>query len=112
MPERYALLIRPSANHVYADVAGRLGVAELAIVAEHAIRGRIGNIDETTIAGVGYLTFDGDALSARDAAHLGNLSFAYALFRRSGELFAPVRLEPLAVFGGDLMTIQKYSGKT
>lgn len=108
---RYALLLAPSANRVYADQAGRLSRAELAAFAP-VLSAPLEEIDEVTIGGVGYVTFDGD-LTPRDVAHLSNLSAGYALFERVGDdLLRPVELTPLARFDSDLVTIPKYAGKT
>ncbi|WP_199511912.1 TRM11 family SAM-dependent methyltransferase [Nucisporomicrobium flavum] len=108
---RYALLLAPSANRVYADQAGRLSRAELAAFSP-VLTGPLDDIDETTIGGVGYLTFTGD-LADRDIAYLSNLSAGYALFEQAGDdLLRPVPLSPLARFDSDLITIPKYAGKT
>ncbi|MEV4707613.1 SAM-dependent methyltransferase [Actinoplanes sp. NPDC049316] len=108
---RYALLLAPSANRVYADQAGRLSRAELAAFSP-VLTGPLSEIDETPIGGVGYLTFTGE-LTDRDVAYLSNLSAGYALFERVGDdLLRPVPLSPLARFDSDLITIPKYAGKT
>ncbi|SCE63936.1 TRM11 family SAM-dependent methyltransferase [Micromonospora mirobrigensis] len=113
---RYALLLAPSANRVYADAAGRLARAELEIFAGSGVLDSP-PVDPATerICGVEYLTFAaaGDGLTARDLAHLANLSAAYALFERVGDdLLRPVPLHPLARYDSDLITIPKYAGKT
>jgi tRNA G10 N-methylase Trm11 len=45
-------------------------------------------------------------------AYLSNLSSIYALFRVEDDLLAPVELRSLDKFDDDLITIQKYQGKT
>ncbi|GAA2544363.1 SAM-dependent methyltransferase [Winogradskya consettensis] len=108
---RYALLLAPSANRVYADQAGRLSRAELAAFSP-VLSAPLTEVAETTIGGVGYVTFLGD-LAPRDVAYLSNLSSGYALFERVDEdLLRPVTLEPLARYDSDLITIPKYAGKT
>ena len=108
---RYALLLAPSANRVYADQAGRLSQAELAAFAP-VLSGPLEEIDATHLGGVEYLTFDGD-LQPRDVAYLSNLSAAYALYERvQDDLLRPVELTPLARYDSDLITIPKYAGKT
>ncbi|MFC0006182.1 TRM11 family SAM-dependent methyltransferase [Micromonospora siamensis] len=113
---RYALLLAPSANRVYADAAGRLARAELEIFAGSGVLDSAPVAPATErIAGVDYLTFaaTADGLSTRDLAHLANLSAAYALFERVGDdLLRPVPLHPLARYDSDLITIPKYAGKT
>jgi hypothetical protein len=108
---RYAMLLAPSANRVYADQAGRLSRAELAAF-RPVLSGEVKDIDAEAIGGVEYLTFDGYLLP-RDVAYLSNMSAAYALFERVGDdLLRPVELTPLARYDSDLITIPKYAGKT
>ncbi|SER41691.1 TRM11 family SAM-dependent methyltransferase [Actinokineospora terrae] len=108
----YALLVRPALNRVYADSSVDLMAAELAVFGDRALGGRIGGIEPVRIGGVPYLAFEADSLDERDVRYLANLSSAYALFERQGDLLAPVELTPLDKFDDDLVTIQKYSGKT
>src|SRR6201991_594437 len=108
---RYALLLAPSANRVYADQAARLSLAELAAF-QSVLSGDISDVSEMSLGGVSYLGFTGD-LSALDIAYLSNLSAAYAIFERvEDELLRPVELTPLARYDSDLITIPKYAGKT
>lgn len=108
----YGLLVSPSHNRVYAQAAADLVKAELAVFSERALGGRVRDIEETAIGGVPYVTFSADALTEDDVRLLSNLSSLYALFQIEGELLRPVALQPLDLFGSDLLTIQKYSGKT
>ncbi|RKS74935.1 putative RNA methylase family UPF0020 [Actinomadura pelletieri DSM 43383] len=107
----YGLLVSPSHNRVYAQAAAGLVKAELEVFGERALDGRVHDIQETEIGGVPYVTFSGD-LSEQDVRLLSNLSSLYALFRIEGDLLRPVTLRPLDLFGSDLLTIQKYAGKT
>src|SRR5436190_16093817 len=108
----YALLISPSVNRVYADASVRLTCAELAVFGDAGLGGRITGIAEARIGGVPYVTFQADGLTARDIAFLSNLSSLYALFERAGDLLRPLAVTPLDRFDSDLLTIQKYVGKT
>jgi hypothetical protein len=108
----YALLILPAANRVYAQAAPRLARAELEVFNQAVLGGRVRDVDETAIGGVPYVTFSADGLGEREAAMLANLSSAYALFEREGELLRPVPLRRLDQFDDDLLTIQRYQGKT
>jgi hypothetical protein len=109
----YALLIAPSSNRVYADASVRLTAAELAVFAGSVLDAKITDIVPVTLGGVPYVGFTADpALGERDLAYLSNLSAGFALFELEGELLRPVELRPLAAFDDDLLTIQKYSGKT
>jgi Putative RNA methylase family UPF0020 len=109
---RYALLILPAANRVYADASVRLTRGELEVLDLCVLGGRIGDVEETVIGGVPYVSFSADQLSPRDAAMLANLSSIYALFEMDGELLRPVGLRRLDRLDDDLVTIQRYQGKT
>src|SRR5690349_19160935 len=111
MPD-YALLILPSTNRVYADAAVGLTIAELAVFNGAVLGGRLADIRETRLGGVPYVTFQAPGLDERDAAYLANLSSGYALFRVEDGLLAPIELHRLDKFDDDLITIQKYQGKT
>ena len=109
---RYALLISPSANRVYAGAAAGLIAAELAAVSESALGGALTSAEITRRGGVPYLEFTADGLSADATTFLANLSGIYALFEVEADLLRPVELRPLDRFDDDLITIQKYQGKT
>jgi SAM-dependent methyltransferase len=108
---RFALLIAPSTNRVYADAALRLTRAEVQIFGDSVLSAPVTDLGEARLGGVPYVTFAADP-GPRDLAHLANLSSAYALFEVVGELLRPVELTPLAYFDDDLITIPKYAGKT
>jgi SAM-dependent methyltransferase len=97
----HALLVRPAANRVFAGDAPRLLAAELAAVTGLAA-------EVTTIAGVEYVTFEGDA----DLRWVAALSSTYALFERDGELLRPVELPAVDRYDEDLLTTQRYVGRT
>jgi SAM-dependent methyltransferase len=107
----YALLLLPSANRVYADAAVGLTLAELAVFKDTVLESALSDLDTTAIAGVPYVTFSG-ALSTPDIAHLARASTAYALFAIEGDLLRPMELPSPDRFDDDLITIQKYAGKT
>ncbi|WP_026359883.1 TRM11 family SAM-dependent methyltransferase [Amycolatopsis nigrescens] len=108
----YAILVYPAANRVYADASRRLLRAELAVFGD-ALSTPLRELAEETLGGVGYVTFTtGEPLSEEDIALLSNLSALYALFETGDGLLKPVELSALARFDSDLLTIQKYSGKT
>ena len=52
------------------------------------------------------------AAGPESLARLANLSSAYAFFELHGDMLKPVVAAPLDVFDDDLLTIQKYAGKT
>jgi SAM-dependent methyltransferase len=108
----YALLVLPSANRVYAAASVALTQAELEVFNHAVLGGRLSEVSASTIGGVPYVTFEADVLDSRDTAFLANLSSAYALFGVEDGLLRPVELDPLDRFDDDLITIQKYQGKT
>jgi SAM-dependent methyltransferase len=107
----FALLVSPSANRVYARTASALTVAELGVLAETVLPGRLHDLGIEEIAGVDYVTFAGD-LDETARAHVANVSTALALFEREGDLLRPVALHRLDCLDDDLLTILKYQGKT
>jgi SAM-dependent methyltransferase len=115
---RYAFLILPSHNRVYAGAAPALARAELAVLGSALPDGKIDtdSIGEAVIGGVPYVTFEAGELTGRDTGLLGNLSSLYALFEASGEegaeVLRPVTLRRLDRYDDDLLTILKYQGKT
>ncbi|MGH3296745.1 MAG: SAM-dependent methyltransferase [Trebonia sp.] len=111
---RYAFLILPSHNRVYADAAPALARAEFAVLSAALPDAGISadSVEETVIGGVPYVTFEAGELSRRDVDLLANLSSLYALFEVTGDLLRPVPLRRLDRFGDDLLTILKYQGKT
>jgi SAM-dependent methyltransferase len=108
----YGFLVLPSHNRVYSRSALQLVRSELQVFSEAAMEGRIRDIEERLIGGVPYVTFSADELTDQDGVLLSNLSSLYALYRIDGECLTPVQVRPLDKFGSDLLTIQKYSGKT
>ncbi len=114
----YGLLLLPSHNRVYAQSSPALARSELLVLDGTVLGGRLTDVAEQTIGGVPYLTFRADPLTGADIAYLANLSSAYALFEiesfgsHGEERLRPLALTRLDKFGSDLLTIQKYPGKT
>jgi SAM-dependent methyltransferase len=108
----YGILLYPAANRVYADASPALLRAELAVFGE-ALSTELTETGDRELGGVGYVTFStAERLSEQDVALLSNLSSLYALFEFTGDLLRPVGITPLDKFDSDLLTIQKYPGKT
>ncbi len=97
---------------MYADASVALTQAELDVFNRSVLDGRISGIGAETVGGVPYVTFDAERLGERDLALLANLSSLYALFEVEDDLFRPVAFTRLDRFDDDLVTIQKYQGKT
>jgi SAM-dependent methyltransferase len=74
----------------------------------------LGDGVRTTIGGVDYVVADADPpLGAPQLAVLSNLSSLHALFEVDDEgRFVPLPLSPRRVLDEDLVTIQRYVGKT
>jgi SAM-dependent methyltransferase len=109
---RYALLVSPSTNRVYAQSASALALAELAVVSAQVLGGALGDIREQTLGSVGYVTFEAADLSELARSWLSNLAATFALFRLDGDLLAPIDLQRWDQLDSDLVSIQKYAGKT
>lgn len=110
---RLALLVSPSHNRVYAQSAAALAVAELGAVSEQALGGAVTDIAERFLGSVPFVTFALSELSEPARAWLSNLAATYALFRLDDDQrLAPIDLARWDVLDSDLLTIQKYTGKT
>ncbi|WP_433511225.1 TRM11 family SAM-dependent methyltransferase [Nonomuraea sp. CA-143628] len=110
---RYALLILPAFNRVYGESAVRLTLAELAFFGRRALETEVSDLGESVIGGLPYVTFEtSEPLGAGDVALLSNLSSVYALYGIEGGLLRPLTVSPLDRLSSDLITIQKYAGKT
>jgi SAM-dependent methyltransferase len=107
------MLILPSANRVYAAASVDLVRAELAAFSDAVLAGALCGAAPIERGGVTYLEFAADRLSPRAASFLANVSGCYALFELTdGGLLRPVDLRRLDRYDDDLITIQKYPGKT
>ncbi|MES1183054.1 MAG: hypothetical protein ABUL60_04515 [Myxococcales bacterium] len=110
---RYALLVSPSTNRVYAQAAGALAAAELQVVSAQALGGAFSDIEQQTLGSVGYVTFRADALDERAHGWLSNLAATFALFGLDDDgKLSPLDLRRWDQLDSDLVSIQKYSGKT
>lgn len=109
---RYALLTLDSSNRLYTSQAGELLVSELLAVSG-ALHTSIDEVAAITFGGVQYLAFTAPELDDHDRFIVSNLSSVRALFElMSGDLLYPIELDPLVYFASDLVTIQRYPGKT
>ena len=110
----YALLLRPAANRLYSKGAAALNTAELSVLNECVLKGSLHAVEPTVIGGVDYVRFEADdAMSGDAVGHLSNLSSAFALFQIGDDArLVPVALGPVAHLDDDLLTIQRYKGKT
>jgi SAM-dependent methyltransferase len=110
----YALLPKASANRVYGEAAFGLAAAELEVLDEHVLGGVVQAVERVELGGVGYLSVEcGDrALADDELAVLANLSGLHALFAVEGDLLRPLEVRPVQRQDDDVITIQRYAGKT
>lgn len=109
---RVALLTRESSNRVYADQAQRLLQAELAAIAP-ALSAPLTSCSMEMIGNVDWVVAELEGLTNQDRFLLSNLSGMRALFEmEDDERFRPLALERFERFSNDLVTIQRYPGKT
>ncbi len=106
------MLILPSANRVYAGASIELTRAELAVFGAAVLDGALSDAVPTELGGVPYLEFEADRLSPRAISFVANVSGCYALFELTEGLLRPLDLQRLDRYDDDLITIQKYPGKT
>jgi hypothetical protein len=111
---RYSLLLSPSSNRVYTGSAPRLAVAELAMLNDVALSGRLQNIEHGRPFGADAVSFATDAVLDDDGlAVVSAMSAGFVLFEHvDGGLLKPVALDELERWSDDLITIQRYPGKT
>lgn len=109
---KYALLLAPSANRVYTASASALSIAELKYLGRTLLADRVSDVATHSIAAVDYLTFECAQLETPDIRAIAALSTRLALFEMIEQGLRPIELPDLAKFDSDLLTIQKYPGKT
>ena len=110
----YALLPKASANRVYGEASFGLAAAELGVLDEHVLGHVIEGVERIELGGVGYLGVDcGDrTLDDEAVGVLSNLSVLHALFVVEGEVLRPLDVRPVQRHDDDVITIQRYAGKT
>ncbi|MGH9085055.1 MAG: TRM11 family SAM-dependent methyltransferase [Acidimicrobiales bacterium] len=109
----YALLLRANANRVYGAVAPDLAAAELAVLDRTQLGGVVRRSEPARIAGVEYLLVDAATeLTEEQLAIVSNLSSLHAVYEVAGDLLRPHPVTPVARADDDIVTIQRYAGKT
>ena len=110
---RYALLVSPSTNRVYAQSASALAVAELQVVSAEVLGGALGDVQPQTFGSVSYVTFTAPPLDELSQSWVSNLAATFALFSLDDAgKFTPLELTRWDQLDSDLVSIQKYAGKT
>lgn len=108
---RLAVLALPGPNRVYARSTPALAVAELRFLDTLAGSG-LGAVAVETIGGLPYVTCDGDWAEPLVRDVVGTASFRYAVFSWDGTALIPRDLPSAVHWDDDLVTIQRYAGKT
>lgn len=113
----YVLLPRANANRVYGAAAPGLAAAELGFLARALLpEAGMGDIGPARLAGVDYVGFSaGRPLMPDELALVGNLAGLHALYQRAGDggdLLRPVEAPARRVTDDDVVSIQRYPGKT
>lgn len=109
----YALLLRASANRVYGEASFDLSGAELATLDRTQLGSIVRSCRRAHIGGVEYLVVDtARALDAAELSIVSNLSSLHALFAVEGDLLRPCAVSPIERMDDDVVTIQRYVGKT
>ena len=109
---RYALLILPAFNRVYGQSSARLTRAELAVFSDRALTATVSDIEESRIGGVPYVTFERAAAGRAGRGAAGQPLLGLRPVRARGRAPALLAMRPLDRLDSDLITIQKYAGKT
>lgn len=110
--KKYSVLILPAMNKVYYQASMELAQAELQVLNLQVLGGTIQNLKKENIGGKPYITFETTTLTEEGIRYISNLSSIYALFEVRGEFLYPLVISPKEYFEDDLISIQKYSGKT
>jgi hypothetical protein len=110
---RYAILLRASANRVYASATVDLARAELVLFGRRVL-GEALKSSCDAIGGVEYVVVDiAHPIDARAWTALANLSGLHAAFEVEADgRLRPIECAPRRLLDEDLVTIQRYAGKT
>lgn len=98
------MLLDPSANRVYRQATARLAAAELAVTTDF-----VSDITVDRLGNAPALRFRADEV---DELALANQSSQLVTFEQADGRLAPLELPRVEVLEDDLLTIQKYQGKT
>ena len=110
---RYALLLKANANRVFGESSFALARVELTALAA-SLGGGLREAERATIGGVDYVLVDAAGrLDDEQVRGLSNLSSLHALYEVDDVgRFLPVSIAPRQVLDDDLVTIQRYAGRT
>lgn len=114
--KKYAILIEPSFNKVFFEASKKLLINEIKILDEMVLKQNYHDFQVQEIGGVAYITFSSeDEIGEKELKHLSRLSSLYCLFEitdSTNMTFRPLLIEEDHYFDDDIISIQKYTGKT
>lgn len=112
----YAILIQPSFNKVFFESSKQLLQSEIQILDQMVLGNHFHNYALETMGGVDYVTFSTDVeIGEVELAYLSRLSSLYCLFEVVSDaprILRPVTIREAYYFDEDVISIQKYTGKT
>ena len=112
MIRTYAFLALPTQNRVYGRAALQLGLAELASIDRMLLGERLGRPELVTLGDRSYFLVRASPMDADALAAIALLSSVYAAFELRDGLLAPIALPQVEQLPDDLVTTQRYQGKT
>lgn len=114
--KKYGILIQPSFNKVFFETSKQLMQSEIQILDQMVLHQNYHDFALERIGGVDYITFKADEeIGAGQLSYLSRLSSLYCLFEivETPELaLKPVTINEQTYFDEDIISIQKYTGKT
>lgn len=111
MPVTCQILPHPGANAVFFGASDRLRLAELTLCAARIPGSGAPRVEPSD--GLPWLKLDlAEEPSGETLAALSDLSFAYAVFLRRGDLLEPISLPQTRLLPDSVSSILKYTGKT
>jgi SAM-dependent methyltransferase len=88
-------------------------MAELQVVSTEVLGGALSAVQQETFGGVSYVTFSAPPLDELSQSWVSNLAATFALFSiDDAGKFTPLDLQRWDKLDSDLVSIQKYAGKT
>ncbi len=114
--KKYGILIQPSFNKVFFASSKKLLINEIQILDQLVLKQNYRDFGEVKIGGVDYITFIADGeISEKELAYFSRLSALYCLFEilPTEEIaLRPLLIQENTYFDEDIISIQKYTGKT
>lgn len=114
--KKYGILIQPSFNKVFFESSKQLMQSEINILDEMVLRQGYRDFAVEKIGGVDYITFHTEGvIGETQLEYISRLSSLYCLFEiMSGEdtVLRPLVVNEKRYFDEDIISIQKYTGKT